>query len=57
MLLITSSMKSKGYRNYDGPVDNVVDQLVINTGDDKTSNDVTDSDSDLSGINPLLDGY
>lgn len=40
MLFITSSRKSKGCGKYDGLIDNVEDQPVINTGDDKTSSDV-----------------
>jgi hypothetical protein len=34
---------------------NLVDRLVINTGDDKTSSYLFDSYSDLEGINLLSD--
>jgi hypothetical protein len=46
MLFIISSRKSKGCGKY-GLIDNVEGQPAINTGDDKTSSDVFDSDSNL----------
>jgi hypothetical protein len=47
MLFTTSSRKSTGCGKYDVLIDNVEDQPVTNTGDDKTSSVVFDSDSNL----------
>jgi hypothetical protein len=44
MLFITSSRKRKGCGKYDGLIEKLVNQLVINIEDDKTSSDVFNSD-------------